>query len=70
MYNRQEKKQAFVMLLRADFFTHFKNIAFFEIFENHQWHMQKLLKTFCFYLNVVEELDRTGLIHFVKIYIS
>ena len=30
----------FVMLLRADFLHILKNIALFEIFENHQKHMQ------------------------------
>ena len=45
------------MLLRAVFYA-FLNIAFFELFENHHQHMLKLLKPFCFRLNMVEELDR------------
>ena len=70
MSNRHEKYKTLELLLRADFLHIFKILHFSTFSKIINSACKKSLKSFCFWLDMVEELDRTGSIHFATIHIS
>ena len=67
MFNRHEKIQNDLIVAKGRFLIYFQKITFFEIFEIISSTYKTSLKSFYFWLNMVEEPDKTRSIYLIGV---